>query len=76
MKLDPLDTSAESRRTQEASHSALGAEGRLRAALEMSEAVREIRLAGLRAQHPKASGPELVQQFIAEAHRVHLKRLV
>jgi len=75
MELDPLDTLAESRRTQEASHSALGPEGRLRAALEMSEAVRQIRFAGLRAQHPDASGPELTRKFIAEAHRVSLERL-
>ncbi len=75
MKLEPLDTLAESRRSQEASHAALGPEGRLRAALEMSEAVRQIRFAGLRAQHPDAPDPELALRYIDEAHRVRLKRL-
>ena len=68
MNLNRLDTSAEARRIQEEGQRRLGPEGRLRAALHLSEAVREIRLAGLRSEAPGVSEAELVRRFIAEMH--------
>jgi hypothetical protein len=66
MNLKRLDTSSEARRIQEEGQRRLGPEGRLRAALDLSEAVREIRLAGLRSETPGVSEAELVRRFIAE----------
>jgi len=68
MNLKRLDTSAEARRIQEEAQRRLGPEGRLRVALDLSEAVREIRLAGLRSEAPGVSEAELVRRFIAEMH--------
>jgi hypothetical protein len=47
---------------------------RLRAALELSEAVREIRLAGIRARHPELSPREAVERLVAEDYGVELPR--
>lgn len=72
MTLRPLDTSEGAREAQRAALARLGPEGRVRAALEMSDSLRRVRLAGLRASHPDASEPELVELFVAEAHGVML----
>jgi hypothetical protein len=45
---------------------------RLRAAIELSDTVREIRLAGLRARHPESSGEELVARLVLEEYGVAL----
>lgn len=70
--LGPLDTSADSLEAQRQALADLGPEGRVRAALEMSESIRRVRLSGLRSRHPEASERELVALFIAEAHGVRL----
>ena len=70
MNLEPLDTSAEARELQDRAHARLGSSGRLRTAFELSEAVRAIRLAGLRSQMPGASESDLVRRFLAEAHGI------
>lgn len=72
MTLRALDTTPDARVAQQSALARLGPEGRLRAALEMSESVRRIRLAGLRSRHPDASHDELVARFIAEAHEVRV----
>ena len=48
----------------------MGPERRVLEAVAMSEAVRQIRLAGLRQRWPHASEPELLRKFIQEAHGV------
>ena len=68
MNLEPLDTTEEARSVQEEAHARLGPEGRLRIAFELSEAVRELRLAGLRSLAPGISEEELVRRFVLETH--------
>jgi len=50
----------------------MGGATRLRAALELSEAVREIRLAGIRARHPDLSPREIVARLVSEDYWVDL----
>ena len=47
---------------------------RLRAAVELSEAVHEIRLAGIRSRQPELSHRDAVAQLVAEDHGVTLPR--
>ena len=54
----------------------MGPDGRLKAALELSEAVWMIRFAGLRSQEPAASRSDLVRRFIAETHGLHLESVI
>ena len=68
MNYEPLDTSPSAQTIQGEAHIRLGPEGRLRIALELSEAVRDLRLAGLRSVTPGASEAELVRMFIFEIH--------
>lgn len=72
MSLRPLDTSADALEAQRSALARLGPEGRVRAALGMSESIRRVRLSGLRSHHPGVSERELVALFIAEAHGVRL----
>ena len=75
MNLHPMDTSREVQRRQEAAHRALGPTGRVELAVELSEAARELRLAGLRAAFPDDSRQELVKRFISEVHGIRLERV-
>lgn len=70
MTLRPADTTPEVLEAQRAALADLGPEGRVRAALEMSESIRNVRLAGLRSRHPEASERELMARYIAEVHGV------
>jgi hypothetical protein len=45
---------------------------RVRAALELSQTVREIRLAGLRARHPDLSPRQLIARLVAEDYGIDL----
>jgi hypothetical protein len=63
-----LDTSVTAHDLQERAHFRLGPEGRLRVALDLSEAVRDLRIAGIRSNYPGASDAELVRRFIFETH--------
>jgi hypothetical protein len=47
---------------------------RLRAAVELSDAVHEIRLAGIRSRQPELSLRDAVAQMVAEDHGVALPR--
>ena len=75
MNLHPMDTSSEVERRHEAAHRALGPTGRVELAVELSEAARELRLAGLRAAFPDDSRQELVKRFISEVHGIRLERV-
>jgi hypothetical protein len=70
MKLELLDTSPSAQSQQDQAHIRLGPEGRLRVALDLSEAVRDLRLAGLRSVSPGASEADLVRMFISESHGI------
>lgn len=69
------DTTPEFHRLQARAHRALGPEGRVGVAVELSESVRELRLAGLHAGSPGASRRELVEQFIEEVHGIPSEQL-
>lgn len=68
MSLRPLDTTAAAWNAQRSAFGELGPEGRLRAALEMSDAMRSIGLSGIRSRYPEASEREAIARFIARAH--------
>ena len=68
----PLDTSAAAWSEYGDVLERMGGEQRLLAALEMSESVRLVRLAGIRAQHPDWDEEAVVRHFIAEEHGTRL----
>jgi len=69
----PLDTSVTAHNLQKQARIRLGPEGRFRVALDLSEAVRDLRLAGIRSTYPDASEAELVRRYIAETHGLRLE---
>jgi hypothetical protein len=68
----PLDTSPEALERQRIALEKLGPEARVRAAIEMSESMRRVTLAGLRADCPDASEEALVTRFVDRVHGVQL----
>lgn len=66
MTFTVLDTSAEAVQVQRAAYVAMGPENRVAQAFEMSDTVREIRLAGLRDRHPGESNSQLMQRLVRE----------
>lgn len=68
----PMDTGPEAWATYNAVLGRMDGPARLRAALELSEAVREIRLAGLRARNPDLSPREIVTRLVAEDYGIEL----
>jgi hypothetical protein len=74
MSSRPLDTSPAAWSRYEAALDRMDGPARLRAAIELSDAVHEIRLAGIRSRHPGLSRQEAVAQLVAEDHGVTLPR--
>lgn len=74
MSARPLDTAPGTWAQYEAVLDRLDGPARLRAAVELSEAVQEIRLAGIRSRHPELSRDEVVARLVAEDHGVELPR--
>ena len=72
MSIRRLDTTADALEAQRSAHGRLGPEGRVRAALDMSDSIRGIRLSGLRARYPGASDRELILRLTAELHGVRM----
>ena len=68
----PLDTDPESWAKYNDVLDRMDGPGRLRAALELSDTVREIRLAGLRARHPELSRRQVVARLVAEDYGIAL----
>lgn len=50
----------------------MSGEERVRIALEMSDAVRDIRLTGIRAEHPGASEREVIRILVREEYGIEL----
>ena len=71
----PLDTSPESWSAHNTVLDHMGAPARLHAAVELSDAVREIRLAGIRARNPELSPREAVAELVAQDYGVNLPDL-
>ena len=74
MSMRPWDTTPESWSTYHAVLDRMDGAARLHAAVELSEAVREIRLAGIRTRHPELSEPEVVMVLVSEEYGVDLPR--
>ena len=72
MSSRPLDTSAASWSQYEAVLDQMDGPARLHAAVELSDAVHEIRLARIRSRHPELTDREVVARLVAEDHGVQL----
>lgn len=68
----PLDTDPETWARYTAVLDGMDGPARVRAALELSQTVREIRLAGLRARHPDLSPRQIITRLVAEDYGVDL----
>lgn len=63
-----FDTTDEALGVQRDAWRRLGPEGRVRVAIELSEAAQRIALAGLRSRHPALTDDELMRLFVARTH--------
>lgn len=70
----PLDTAPAAWSQYEAVLDRMDGPARLRAAVELSDAVHEIRLAGIRSRQPELSLRDAVAQLVAEDYGVVLPR--
>jgi hypothetical protein len=61
------DTSADAREAQVAAIRRMSPVERLRRAFELSEAMRELALVGLRTRHPGLSEPELIARLVGRS---------
>ena len=74
MESQPLDTAPASWSQYEAALDRMDGSARIRATVELSNGVREIRLAGIRSRNPALSHREAVAQLVAEEYGVQLPR--
>lgn len=74
MSSRPLDTAPAAWSRHEAIIERMDGPARLHVAVELSEAMREIRLAGIRARHPELNHREAVARLVAEEYGVELPR--
>jgi hypothetical protein len=72
MTARPLDTSPASWSALNTVLDQMGGPARLQAAVELSDAVREIRLAGIRARNPGLSPRDAVAALVSEDYGVDL----
>lgn len=72
MSSRPLDTTPAAWSTYHAVLDRMGGPARFRTALELSESVREIRLAGIRARHPELSRKQVIARLVLEEYGVTL----
>ncbi|MDT8341264.1 MAG: hypothetical protein RQ751_07100 [Longimicrobiales bacterium] len=68
----PLDTAPDAWARHNDVLDGMDGPARVRAAMELSDVVREIRLAGLRARHPGLSPRAVVARLVAEDHGIDL----
>ena len=64
----PLDTAPKAWDVQNRILDEMDGPARLCAAVELSESVREIRLAGIHARNPELSAEEVVSRWVLEEH--------
>ena len=72
MSSRPLDTTPEAWAQHAAVLERMGGDARLLAALELSDAVRTLRLEGLRAREPEASHGDLIRRLVREEYGIEL----
>jgi hypothetical protein len=70
----PADTTAEGWHAQREAHARLGPAGRVQVAVELSDAVREIQIEGLRARHPEWDRSTAVRHLIAAQFGIDLPK--
>jgi hypothetical protein len=70
----PNDTSPDIWDMQVAVYDRLGPEGRIRAAIELSESVRSVLVAGIRSRHPGWTDEDVVHHVVATQYGVDLPR--
>ena len=75
MSSRPIDTAPASWSQYEAILDRIGETARLNAAIELSDAVRQLRLGGIRARHPEFSLREAVALLVAEDYGVELPQV-
>lgn len=68
----PLDTDSATWSRYKAVVAGMDGAARLQAAMELSEAVRDIRLAGIRARHPELTREQAVARLVLEEYGVAL----
>jgi len=68
----PHDTSPEAWAVQRASLARMTGEERVRIAIEMSESVRAIRIAGIRSRHPGWDASQVIRHLVAEDYGIEL----
>lgn len=72
MSTRPRDTSPDAWNQYLRALDRMSGEQRLRIALDLSDTVRSLRLAGLRAQFPGESQQQLVRRYIEEVYGIRL----
>lgn len=72
MSTRPYDTAPTSWSTHTELLARMGGAARVRVAVELSEAVRELRLAGIRARNPELDDREVLARLIREDYGVDL----
>lgn len=72
MSTRPRDTDPLSWMLVRKSFASMGGEARLRAAIDLSEAVREFRIAGLQSRHPGWSRTDAVRHIVREEWGIDL----
>lgn len=68
----PLDTTTAAWTAQHAALDRMGGPARLRAAVELSEAVREIRISGIQARHPELDRREVIARLVQQEFGIDL----
>ena len=68
----PLDTDPSTWATSTGVLDRMDGPARLHAAVELSDSVREIRLAGIRARHPELSAKQAVARWVFEEYQLAL----
>lgn len=70
----PRDTSAQAWAQQLAALERIGPAGRVAVAVDLSESVRAIQLAGIEASHPEWTGAEVMHHLIATQYGLEVPR--
>lgn len=75
MLAKPHDTSPAAWIAQRSILKRLGPDGRVRAAIDLSDSVRSIQLEGILARHPEWSGADAVRHLVSTQHGIELPGL-
>ena len=68
------DTTSKAEALQQAIFSRMSGEDRLLVAMNLSDEIRDITLAGFKSRHPQVPEEELWPLFFREIHRIEIKR--